>query len=316
MIAAVLYLILGVAFLILGANWLVKGASSLAKRFDVPQIVIGLTVVAFGTSAPELVVNIISSIKGAPDIVFGNVIGSNNFNILIVLGFGAIIFPMDVKHGTTWKEIPFALIITLLVIFLVNDAWFDASAVNVLSRIEGFVLLLLFGIFLAYNWHLSKAGMTGGGNIKVYSMFSTVVMILAGMAGLVAGGELLVRNAIIIAHGLGISEKVIGLTIVAAGTSLPELVTSAVAAFKKQHDIALGNVIGSNVFNLLFVLGVSSMIDPPRYQKAFNRDFGMTAVATALLFVFIFLPRRHRLGRWEGALLLVAYAVYAVFWLN
>ncbi|MDP3114534.1 MAG: calcium/sodium antiporter [Candidatus Cloacimonadaceae bacterium] len=311
-----LYLIVGLVFLIVGANWLVKGASSLAKRFDIPQIVIGLTVVAFGTSAPELVVNVISSLKGASDIAFGNVIGSNNFNIFIILGISSLIYPLEVKVATTWKEIPFVLFISVLALLLVNDNWFNPTAVNMMSRFDGLILLAVFGLFLAYNWRLSKSGTVEGANIKLYSMFWTLAGIIAGMTGLIIGGEVIVKQALFIANEFGISEKVIALTIVAAGTSLPELATSAVAAYKKHPDIAVGNIVGSNVFNLLLVLGVSSMIDPPLYKSSFNMDFSLMILAGLLLFLFMFIPSKHCLDRREGGLLLAVYVAYAVFLLK
>jgi cation:H+ antiporter len=306
----------GIALLILGADWLVKGASSLAKRFNVPEIVIGLTVVAFGTSAPEMIVNIMSSVRGLSDIAFGNVIGSNNFNILIILGLSALLFPLEVMKNTVWKEIPFALAISILVLFLVNDKIFNPTAIDILSRLDGIILLAAFALFLHYNWQLSKTGALEGANVKTYPLAITIGSIVAGLVGLVWGGNIMVKQAVLIAHQFGISEKVIGLTIVAAGTSLPELATSAVAALKKHPDIAVGNIIGSNIFNLLLILGISSMIDPPAYQASFNMDFGLMIVATVLLFVFMFIPKRHRLDRWQGGLFVLIYVAYAVFLLK
>jgi cation:H+ antiporter len=316
MFIPILLLILGFLLLILGADWLIKGASSLAKRLNVPELVIGLTIVAFGTSAPELIVNIMASIKGASDITYGNIIGSNNFNILIILGISSLIYPLDVKKSTVWKEIPFALFISIIALFLVNDRWFNSNAVDVLSRLDSIIMLSFFVLFLIYSWYLSKQGLIETNQIKSYSLVYTVCFIVAGLAGLIFGGEVVVKQAIIIAREFGISEKIIGLTIVAAGTSLPELATSAVAAWKKHPDIAIGNIVGSNIFNLLLILGISALIHPPLYKTSFNVDFYLMILATFLLFLFMFTLRKHRLDRWEGALFILVYIAYAVFLLK
>lgn len=317
MILTISLLILGLTCLVLGAHWLVLGASSLAKRFNVPEIVIGLTVVAFGTSTPELIVNIVSSIKGSADIAFGNVIGSNNFNILIILGISALIFPLTVKKNTTWKEIPFAFVTSVFVLFLVNDCWLFPSHSNILSRLDAFILLGLFILFLAYNWKLSiNSSGEGAGKVKSYSLFITIGSVVLGLAALILGGKLVVNSAVILAIYFGISQKVIGLTIVAAGTSLPELATSAVAAYKKHPDIAVGNIVGSNIFNLLLILGVSALINPLAYQSSFNTDFYLMLFSTLLLFIFMFIPKRHSLDRWQGGLLILVYVLYTIFLLK
>jgi cation:H+ antiporter len=316
MILACALLVLGFILLILGANLLVKGASSFAKRFNVPEIVIGLTIVAFGTSTPELVVNIFSSLHGSSELVFGNVIGSNNFNLLIILGFSALLYPLDVRKSTVWREIPFALLITGLVMLLANDQWFNSGAQNVLDRWDGAILLLIFAIFLTYTHHLGRTAELSAGRVKTYSLLWTVCFVLGGFAGLILGGNMVVKNAIALARFFQISEKIIGLTIVAAGTSLPELATSVVAALKKHPDIAVGNIVGSNIFNLLLILGVTSMILPPAYHVSFNPDLYLMIFSTFLLFLLMFVSTRHRLDRWQGALFLALYAVYAIFFLK
>ncbi len=317
MVLTIFLLILGLACLVLGAHWLVLGASSLAKRFNVPEIVIGLTVVAFGTSTPELIVNIVSSINGSADIAFGNVIGSNNFNILIILGISALIFPLTVKRNTTWKEIPFAMLVSVIVLLLVNDRWFSNSHPNLLTRIDGIIVLVLFALFLAYNWKLSiNSSGEGAGKVKSYSLLITIGSVVLGLAALILGGRLVVNSAVLLATFFGVSQKVIGLTIVAAGTSLPELATSAVAAYKKHPDIAVGNIVGSNIFNLLLILGVSALINPLDYQNSFNTDFYLMLFSTLLLFVFMFIPKRHSLDRWQGALLIFVYVLYTIFLLK
>ncbi|MBM4399901.1 MAG: calcium/sodium antiporter [Candidatus Cloacimonetes bacterium] len=316
MIVAFIYLILGFALLLIGADWLVKGAASLAKRFNVPQIVIGLTIVAFGTSAPELLVNIFSSIKGASDIAFGNVIGSNNFNALIILGVSTLIYPLHFNKNSVTKEIPFILFISVFLFFLVNDRIFSTKAPDVLSRGDGIILLLIFALFIAYTFYLSKKSPVSPQEIKEYKILASIGFVLLGLGGLIWGGKIVVTQAISIAQKFGISEKIIALTIVAAGTSLPELATSAVAAFKKHSDIAVGNILGSNIFNLLLILGVSSTIRPAVYRTAFNKDFMLMTLGTVLIFVFLFTSRKNKLDRWEGGVLLLLYVAYAVFLLK
>jgi cation:H+ antiporter len=316
MFIPILLLILGFVLLIVGADWLVKGACSLAKRLNVPEIVIGLTVVAFGTSTPELVVNVVSSFKGISDIAFGNIIGSNNFNILIILGISSLIYPLEVKKATVWREIPFALIISILFLALVNDNWVKPGHIDLLSRFDGLFLLLFFALFLLYTWKLSKTGIVESSKLKVYTLFMTIGFIIGGLLALIYGGEVVVKQAVLIAKELGISEKVIALTIVAAGTSLPELATSAVAALRKRPDIAIGNILGSNIFNLLLILGISSMIKPPIYNSSFNVDVYLMIFSTFLLFMYMFVPKKHRLDRWQGGLFILIYVAYAVFLLK
>ncbi len=315
MLLSIILLLAGFMILILGAHWLVKGASSLAKKLNVPEIVIGLTVVAFGTSTPELVVNIVSAVKGSTDISFGNVIGSNIFNILIILGIAALIYPLDVKKATTWKEIPFALLTSFVLLLLVNDRWYDSGATNLLSRGDGLILLGFFTLFLIYTHNLARQGAEVESQTTVYPLWLILGYIAAGFAGLILGGNLVVKYAVNLAHEIGISEKVIGLTIVAAGTSMPELATSAVAAYHRKSDIAVGNIVGSNIFNLLFIMGITAMIHPPAYNIAFNTDQYVMMFATLMLFLLMFNPKRHRLDRWEGGLLLAFYIGYAVIFL-
>jgi cation:H+ antiporter len=272
MIAAIFLIIDGFALLIGGADLLVRGASSLAIRMQVPEIVIGLTVVAFGTSTPELVVNLVSALKGSTGIAFGNVIGSNIFNILGILGISALIWPLDVKKATTWNEIPFALLTSFVLLILDNDNWFLSGAQNLLTRGDGLILLGFFAIFLVYTHKLSKQGSDSESSSKLYPLLPSLGFIIAGLAGLVIGGNMVVGSAVKLARLIGLSEAVIGLTIVAIGTSLPELSTSIVAALKKKPDIAVGNVIGSNIFNLLFIMGITTQIDSLPYEAAFNPD--------------------------------------------
>lgn len=316
MIAAIFLIIAGFALLIGGADLLVRGASSLAIRMQVPEIVIGLTVVAFGTSTPELVVNLVSALKGSTGIAFGNVIGSNIFNILGILGISALIWPLDVKKATTWNEIPFALLTSFVLLILANDNWFLSGAQNLLTRGDGLILLGFFAIFLVYTHKLSKQGSDSESSSKLYPLLPSLGFIIAGLAGLVIGGNMVVGSAVKLARLIGLSEAVIGLTIVAIGTSLPELSTSIVAALKKKPDIAVGNVIGSNIFNLLFIMGITTQIDSLPYEAAFNPGQYLMIGATILLFIMMFNPRRHRLDRWEGGILVAIYLGYTIYQLS
>lgn len=305
-----LLLIVGMALVIKGADWLIEGASSLAKKFDIPEIVIGLTVVAFGTSAPELAVNIFSSIDHHSEMVLGNIIGSNIFNTLLILSIAALIYPLSVKKNTVWKEIPFSLAAVLIFFVLANDGFFFHSAANQISRLDGIILLFLFVCFISYTFFISKIKSDEVFDVRIFSTTMTVILILLGIAGLFGGGRLVILEAEKIVRALGVSEKLIGLTILSAGTSLPELVTSAMAAWKKRCDMAVGNVVGSNIFNLLLVMGVSSLIEPVGYNTVLNIDTLVFALAAVFLFITMFTGRRRRLDRWEAIILLLVYVAY------
>lgn len=312
MLLQLFFLLLGFTLLILGAGWLVDGASSLARKFHFSELAIGLTIVAFGTSAPEMVVNVFAAFQGHPDIVFGNIIGSNNFNLFLILGISGIILPIAVQSSTVWKEIPLSFAAVLLLFFLAND--FLAEGGNVVSRLDGIILLVLFALFLFYVYKQLKTDpQTGNHNQKELPLLRTWVLIFAGLAGLILGGRSVVDSAVNLATGMGISEKIIGLIIVAAGTSLPELATSVMAVIKKNNDIAVGNIIGSNIFNIFFILGLSSLITPVDYDKVFNRDLYILAFGTLALFVAMFTGKRKRLDRWEAAILLAFYLGYTIF---
>ena len=254
MLLAGLLIIVGFVLLIKGADFLVNGASSLAKRYNVSDIAIGLTVVAMGTSAPELVVNIISGSGGHNDVVFGNIIGSNIFNMFLILGVSAVIYPLTVQKNALWKEVPYSLIATVVLFIMVNGVLLFGSEINELTALDGGILLVMFCAFLFYVFkNMQRTGDVGADleEIEMYGSLKTTMMIVLGMGGLAFGGQLIVENSIKIANSFGVSEKVIGLTILAAGTSLPELATTAVAAFHKKSDLAVGNIVGSNIFNIL-----------------------------------------------------------------
>lgn len=308
----ILLLILGFGVLVKGAAWLVDGASELARKYKVSDLAIGLTVVAFGTSAPELVVNIFAAYQGHHDIVFGNIIGSNNFNLFIILGIAGLITPLAVQSSTVWKEIPFSFIAALLLFILTAEFVFIGN--SVLTRIDGLILLIMFGLFLFYVY--KQLGNDPAKDDLPHKKFTSLKIwsyIVLGLAGLVLGGKLVVSSAIEMAEALGVSQKIIGLTIVAAGTSLPELATSVVAAVKKNNDIAVGNIIGSNIFNILLILGVSSLINPIQYSNAFNADLFMLLLGTVFLFTAMFTGEKGKLDRWEAAVLLGVYFTYTIY---
>lgn len=309
MVIQIALLLVGLVLLVKGADWLVDGASVLAKKKNVSDLAIGLTIVAFGTSAPELVVNAVAASGNYPDIVFGNIIGSNNFNLFIILGISGLIIPLSVQSSTVWKEIPYSLFAAILLFFLANNYLIGNS--DGISRLDAAILLALFLGFLYYvATQLKTDPSTETLEVKDYSNLKIWVLIFLGLTGLVGGGKLVVDNAVAMAQSLGVSEKIIGLTIVAAGTSLPELATSVVAAMRKNTDIAIGNIIGSNIFNIFLILGVSGLIRPLAYNASFNTDLYILAGGTIFLFLAMFTGKRHRLDRWEAILLLVVYLAY------
>ena len=313
MLTYVLFVI-GFFILIKGADLLVDGASSIAQKFRISPLVIGLTIVAFGTSAPELVVNIFASASGNAEIAIGNILGSNIANILLILGISAAIYPLASKRNTVWKEIPLCLLATLVLGAMANDILIDGAGLSILSRIDGFILIAFFVIFLYYTFGIAKV--SGGDSdveIKKYGLGKSALFIILGLAGLVLGGQWIVDGAVKIAEYFGISQSLIGLTIVAVGTSLPELATSAIAAYKKQSDIAIGNVVGSNIFNIFWILGLSSTIRPLPFNPSANIDILMTIGATLILFLLMFVGKRNIIERWQGVFMVVLYFIYTGF---
>lgn len=317
MLYPILLLLVGFVVLIKGADFLVSGASSAAKKNGISNLAIGLTVVAFGTSMPELIVSLLSAVEGKNDASFGNVIGSNNFNLLFILGISGAIYPLVVQRNTVKFEVPLSLLAAVVLFVIVNDAmvWGDADGVNQLSRLDSFLLLGFFVAFLVYIYRTMRttADLEEGEPIKLYSTPMSVGMIIAGLAMLIGGGELVVENAIEIAHHYGLSEKLIGLTILAAGTSLPELATSCVAAYKKQTDIAIGNVVGSNIFNIFFILGITGSISPITYNTAMNFDLQVLTGSTIMLMIFMFTLNTRKLDRWEALIMLAGYVAYTTY---
>ncbi|MBI5222411.1 MAG: calcium/sodium antiporter [Candidatus Magasanikbacteria bacterium] len=312
MVVAIFFFVIGLAILIVGAEALVRGSASIAKKLRISSLVIGLTVVAFGTSMPELVVNMFSAWRGTADIAIGNVIGSNIANILLILGIAAIIYPLRVKGSTVWKEVPFAVLAVALVFLLGNDVTLDGGIKNIMTRTDGLVLMAFFIIFMFYIFGLAK---TEGKpeDIKVYSWAYSIISTLLGLGLLCWGGKMLVDNSIVLARLAGLSEALIGLTIVAVGTSLPELATSVIAAIHHHDDIAIGNVVGSNIFNVFWILGLTSTILPLPFNSAVNFDVLVCLITTVLLFLFMFVGTRRRLDRWQGAMFILLYAVYIAY---
>ena len=312
----VLFIVVGFVLLIKGADFLVNGASSLAKRFNVSDIAIGLTVVAMGTSAPELVVNIISGSEGLNDVVFGNIIGSNIFNLFLILGIASVIYPLTVQRNALWKEIPYSLFVTVFFFVLVNDIMFLGGEQNVLSVGDAIILLAFFALFLIYIFMNLKRHPEEVENedIVMFGSLKTTIMIVLGIAGLIFGGQLIVDNAVELATQWGMSEKLIGLTILAAGTSLPELATSAVAAFQKKSDLAVGNIVGSNIFNLLLVIGMTAVVNGPiPYNATLNIDMYFMMAGIVLLFLFMFTLNKYKLDRSEGLVYLLFFVAYSYY---
>lgn len=312
----IFYVIAGLVLILLGANGLTDGASSIAKRLNIPSLVIGLTVVAFGTSAPELVVSATSAIKGSADLAVGNVVGSNVFNTLMIVGMTALFAPISIQKNTISREIPFALLASVVVIVCANDISLDGSGVNVISRTDGLLLLGFFIIFLVYTFIIAKKGNESNeadGEIVSMSWIKSISYLLLGFGGLIYGGQLFVDGSINVARSLGVSESVIALTLVAGGTSLPELATSVVAAIKKNPDIAIGNVVGSNLFNIFLVLGASATITPLSISGIDNFDFIFLIISSLLLIAFSVLFGKRMITRVEGATLVLIHIAYLIF---
>ncbi len=303
-----LLIIAGFIVLIYGAHFLVDGSTGLAKRFNVPNLIIGLTIVAFGTSAPEMVVNIVAAINpGSNDIALTNVIGSNNINVFIILGLSAAIYPIASRVSSRKFDIPLSILAPVMVFLLSID--------GEISRTDGVILLLFFAwfMFVMVRNTLNHPRKVDDENFKPVKIWKAGLMIAGGLAGLIAGANLIVPSAVRIAELLGISQAVIGLTIVALGTSLPELATSAVAALKKNSDIALGNIIGSNIFNIFLILGVSATIKPLVAYKGMSVDLILGIISGILVLIFVYSNKQHKIKRWQGTVLLLIYSAYLVW---
>lgn len=318
MVQNVLLIFIGFVLLIKGADFLVNGSVKIAKRLHIPEIIIGLTIVSIGTSMPELIVSITSALEGHSDMALGNVIGSNICNILLILGLAALIRPVVFKKETKFIETPIALGITLILLLLGNNSGYQ------INRAEGFILIILFILFIAYTIYMGikeskeeiEREKAEGEELKEekdkYGILKAIGLMILGIVGLKYGGDLVVNNACEVARALNISEKVISLTIIAIGTSLPELVTSVMAAIKGESDIAIGNIVGSNIFNILLIIGVGAIIKPMEYALSYNTDMMILLLATLLLFLYPFTGKKDTMTRWNGAICLAIYIGYMV----
>ncbi|MBN2093556.1 calcium/sodium antiporter [candidate division KSB1 bacterium] len=306
-------ILLGFGALIFSADRLVEGSSSLAHRLSVSEIAIGLTVISFGTSAPELAVNILAAFKNESEIVFGNIIGSNLMNLLLVLGASAVIKPLTIKRNTIRKEIPFSLIAILIFLILANDGFINNKPENELTRSEAVILFIFFCAFLWYVFKLPRNSSSEKFDIIELPLWKTLLFIFLGIAGLALGGHWVVKYSVNVASYFNISHKFIGLTLVAGGTSLPELVTSIVAAKKNRMDMAVGNVIGSNIFNIFFILAVSAGISHLPYDIVLNWDAGLLAFCSAILLILFWMRKKMIIDRWIGLFFLIQYILYIVY---
>ena len=307
MIFDVVLIIIGVALVLWGADRLTEGASALARRMNIPEIIIGLTIVAAGTSAPELFVSVVSALKGTPDMAIGNVVGSNTMNAMLIVGCAAAVAPMIISKSTVRKDIPCAIFASLLLIALCCD--------GTLSRTDGLILLAGFAAFMAYSlWQAKSAKQENTMAAPQRSVLGSIVYVIGGLLGLVAGSNVFVDSASSVALSLGISQGVVGLTVVAGGTSLPELATSVVAARKGQSAIAIGNVIGSNVLNILMILGLTGVISPLQIEGVTTIDMAVMLLSIAL--VWFFSRTRYTVERWEGCVLVAGYLAYLAWMLS
>ena len=301
----ILLLLLGLALIVFGADWLVDGASAIARRAGISEFVIGLTIVGFGTSCPELVVSLTGALQGSADISVGNVIGSNIFNTLLILGITAVIAPVAVTRANARRDIPIALLVTFLFVAF-------ALTGHQITRVEGAVFLAVFVAYMVYCFKSDRPVEEEGGQ-KVKSVWLAILLVLAGLAGLVFGGNLFVDNATAIARALGVSDKFIAITLLAGGTSLPELATCIVAAAKKKDQLALGNILGSNVFNILLILGTSAVVVPLSTAAITWVDLGAVLASAVMVWLWTYTGRRDRVDRWEAIVMLLSFAAYYVW---
>lgn len=322
-----LFSVAGFIPLIFGAKWLVDGAAAIAHKKNISNLIIGLTIVAFGTSAPELVVNIISATEGNTGFSFGNVVGSNIINILVILGISAMIFPVAVKSSTVWIEIPLCLLSAVVLLILANDMFLDGAQQSIINRTDGLILITFFFVFIYYTFFaMKKKDEKSIVDVKEMGMKKSVFLVIIGMLFLTGGGQMIVYFAEKFGVDYGISERIMGLTVLSIGTSLPELSTSIIAALKKNSDISIGNIIGSNIFNTFLILGLSSTINPIPVSNApssltslisaSNLDMLVNLLATVIVFLFVFTRKGRKIDKLEGTFMVLLYAVYMFFVLS
>lgn len=303
----------GLIITLLSANALVAGASSIAKRFNLSDMVIGLTIVSIGTSTPELVVSVVSACKDNTDIAVGNILGSNIANILLILGIAAIIYPIVINKDTQSKDIPLGILAVALIGICGNDIFLDQSPINIISRSDGIILFCFFAIFLYYTFQITPDENAPIEHVKESPLWKSILYVFCGVGGLYIGGEFLIEGAVAIARRLGMSDNLIGLTVLAIGTSLPELATSIVAATKKNADIIVGNIVGSNIINIFLILGITATIHPLPMNPPVNFDISIALFASLLLFLSTFVLGRRKITRLEGGIFLLSYVAYLTY---
>ncbi len=318
----IFWLVLGLVLILYGANLLTDGASAVAKRLGVSDLIIGLTVVAMGTSTPELVISIMAAVDGNASLAVGNVVGSNIFNILMILGITALIMPIKIKKSVMSNEIPMVVLSSLIMVVMGYSAMLDNTSESIITRTEGIFLLVFFLLFMRYMFASARRNKptetkdpqaADGERLRQMSAFKAIIFIIAGLAGLIWGGDKFVDGATGIARLMGVSDAVIGLTIVAIGTSLPELATSVVAAIKKENGLAIGNVIGSNIFNVLLILGTAATISPLPFGGVTHLDLWVLMGASVLFWICGWFFDRHVINRAEGLLMLICYGAYMTY---
>lgn len=310
----IIWLLVGLGLIVLGADWLVEGASSIARKAGMSEFVIGLTIVGFGTSCPELVVSLTGALEGNADVAVGNVLGSNIFNVLFILGLTALFRPVSMTADNRKRDIPETLLVTMLFLcFGMCHSLFGIGEADGLSRLDGAVFLTLFALYVLVSFRRGKASEEGPSQSKPQNIWLSILLVLAGLAGLIFGGNLFVDSATALARMLGVSDKFIAVTILAGGTSLPELATSLVAAFKGRDQLALGNILGSNVFNILLILGASALVTPLSIASVTHVDALVLLVSVALLLLWAHIDRGERIDRWEGSLMLLLFGIYYTY---
>ena len=310
----IVLLLVGLGLIVLGADWLVDGASGIARKAGVSEFVIGLTIVGFGTSCPELVVSLTGAFQGNADIAVGNVMGSNIFNTLFILGLTSLIVPVAMTDANRRWDIPLTLIVTaLFIVSGLSRSLFGIGAEDSLARWEGVIFLLIFTAYIFRSFRSSDPDSVQENGKSSRSLAIAIIMTIAGLAGLVGGGELFVRSATSLARQIGVSDKFIAVTVLAGGTSLPELATSLVAALKGRDQLALGNILGSNVFNILLILGASALVTPLSFASVTPVDASVLLLSALLLLLWAYTGRRLRIDRWEGGVMLALFAAYYVY---
>ena len=311
MLLEIVLLLVGLALVVFGADYLVEGSSSVARRFGLSEFVIGLTIVGMGTSAPEMVVSFIGAIQGNSDISIGNVVGSNIFNTLLILGLTALILPISVLPENKKRDVPMNILVTVLLIVLGLEHRFFGIGVDGLSRFDGGILIALFAAYMWWSFsQKTSAPEENAGNASSRNIWLSVLMILGGLAALIGGGHLFVNSATSIAKDLGISDKFIAITILAGGTSMPELATCIAAAVKKKGQLALGNIIGSNIFNILLILGGSALINPLSFTGITDIDLAALMISALALLSACFIGKKNQIDRLDGSLFLLLFAAY------